>query len=282
MDVTEAELSEYAKFDQDGFTLTRSPGAGLDSVDLGRYELPRRSGEAHLYRVGHPLAVWVIEQAKARQLSHTRLVFDYERYGIQVTTLKAYRGQTGWLSVSLLAVAAFGQQEEHLIVSATTAGGVALAEEDPERLLRFPAQQQPSGLFTASDGALAADAETRKQHLLREINQRNLGYFQQEVEKLDAWADDLKSGLENVVKELDREIKDVRRTAAVSATLEEKLNWQKRQRELEEKRGQLRRKIFDRQDEIDAQRNRLIEDLEARLSRRVQITNVFTIAWQLS
>lgn len=42
--------------------------------------------------------------------------------------------------------------------------------------------------------------------------------------KLDAWADDLKSGLENEVKELDREIKEVRRTAALSATPEEKLS----------------------------------------------------------
>ena len=64
-------------------------------------------------------------------------------------------------------------------------------------------------------------------------------------------------------------------------TLEEKLHWQKRQRELEDKRNQLRRRIFDRQDEIDAQRNRLIDELESRLSRQVQTTEVFTIQWCL-
>lgn len=41
-----------------------------------------------------------------------------------------------------------------------------------------------------------------------------------------------------------------RRTATVAATREEKLHWQKRQRELEDQRNQLHRKIFDRQDEI--------------------------------
>ncbi|MFD2838879.1 hypothetical protein ACFS3C_26860 [Azotobacter vinelandii] len=58
--------------------------------------------------------------------------------------------------------------------------------------------------------------------LLREINQRNLGYFEQEVQKLDAWADDLKLGLEQEIKAIDGEIKEVRRTAAASPTLEEK------------------------------------------------------------
>ncbi|MBK7000017.1 MAG: hypothetical protein IPH35_08630 [Rhodoferax sp.] len=43
--------------------------------------------------------------------------------------------------------------------------------------------------------------------------------------------------------------------ATVAATLEEKLHWQKRQRELEDKRSQLRRRILDRQDEIDGQRS---------------------------
>lgn len=80
------------------------------------------------------------------------------------------------------------------------------------------------------DGAaLLADVEARKIALLREINQRNLGYFEQEVQKLDAWADDLKLGLEQEIKDIDREIKEVRRTAATLPTLEEKLAHQKRQ-----------------------------------------------------
>lgn len=81
------------------------------------------------------------------------------------------------------------------------------------------------------------------------------------MQKLDAWADDLKLGLEQEIKEIDREIKDVRRTAATSPTLEEKLSWQKKQRELEGRRGKLRRELFDRQDQVEAQRNDLIGEL---------------------
>jgi len=281
MDLTKAELGEHAEFDQGGFTLKRSPGVELDGIDLGRYELPRRSGESHLYRLSHPLALWITEQAKTRQLSGARLAFDYDGYGIQVSTLKAYRGQTGWLTVKLLSVDTLGQQEQHVIVAATTADGVALAEDDPEKLLRFPAHVRPLGLFAAGDTALSADMETRKLQLLREINQRNLGYFEQEVEKLDAWADDLKLGLEQSIKEIDREIKEIRRTAATAPTLDEKLSWQKRQRELEGKRNKLRRELFTRQDEIEAQRNDLISSLELQLQQQVREKSLFTIEWEL-
>ena len=281
MDLTRAELGDCAEFDDDGFELRRLPDAELEGVDLGRYELPRRSGEAHLFRLGHLLAEWVVHQAKTRQLSGARLVFDYDSYGTQVSTLKAYRGKTGWLTVKLVTVEALGNQEQNLLVSATTSDGVALAENDPEKLLRFPAQLQSAGLFNDGDTTLLADIESRKQQLLREINQRNLGFFEQEVEKLDAWADDLKLGLEQEIKVIDVEIKDVRRTAAISPTLEEKLAHQKRQRELESKRSKLRRELFNRQDEVEAQRNDLISQLEQQLQQQVQEQTLFTIEWEL-
>jgi len=281
MDLTRAELADCATFDDDGFVLQSAPEAALDGIDLGRYELPRRSGDAHLYRIGHPLAVWVAHQAKTRELASTRLIFDYDAYGIQISTLKAHRGKTGWLTLKLVSVEALGNQEQHLIVAASTSDGHALAEDDPEKLLRLPARSQSAGLFSTADMALANDVEARKIALLREINQRNLGYFDQEVQKLDSWADDLKLGLEQEIKAIDVEIKEVRRTAATSPTLEEKLAHQKRQRELESKRSKLRRELFARQDEVEAQRNSLISQLEVQLHQQVEERTLFTVEWEL-
>ena len=286
MDLSATELADCATFDDDGFLLQRNPAGTADAdaelMPLGRYELPRRSGDAHLYRLGHPLAEWVSSQAKTRALSPARMVFDYGGYGAQISTLKSYRGQSGWLSVKLISVAALGQQEQHLIVSACTAAGAVLAEDDPEKLLRLPARQQPEGLFTAGPDTLQTDAESRRQAVLRAVNQRNLGYFGQEVSKLDSWADDLKLGLEQEIKAIDSEIKEVRRTAALSPTLEEKLMLQKRQRELEGRRNKLRRELFDRQDQVEAQRNELIAQLEIQLQQEVEETTLFTIEWELA
>ena len=285
MDLTRAELGDCAAFDDDGFDLRRAPAgieiSGLAGIEMGRYELPRRSGEAHLYRVNHPLALWVTQQAKSRQPDGARLVFDYDAYGSQVSTLKAYRGKTGWLALKLVSVEALGNQEQHLVVAASTADGIALAEDDPEKLLRLPATAQSAGLFNTGDATLLADVEARKIALLREINQRNLGYFEMEVQKLDSWADDLKLGLEQEIKAIDVEIKEVRRTAATSPTLEEKLAHQKHQRELEGKRSKLRRELFTRQDEVEAQRNDLINQLEVQLQQQVEEHTLFTIEWEL-
>jgi hypothetical protein len=125
----------------------------------GRYELPRRSGDAHLYRISHPLALWITQQAKTRALDGAKLVFDYDGYGTKVSTLEPYRGKAGWLTVKLISVEALGNQEQHLLVAATTTDGVSLAEEDPEKLLRLPATTQGSGPVQQRRRHLLADVE---------------------------------------------------------------------------------------------------------------------------
>ena len=284
MDVTRAELASCAVFDDEGFTLKRLPRADIEGVLLGRYELPRRSGDAHLYRTGHALAEWVTDHAKTRTLKPMCLRFDYEAYGNTVSALKPYRGQSGTLMVSLLSVEALGQCEQHLIVAAVTKDGNVLVDDVPEKLLRMPAAELSlpfdEGNWSEREG-LGCDVKARKTLLLYEINRRNLGYFEQELLKLDSWADDMKLGLEQEIKVIDVEIKNVRRLAAIAPTLEDKLVNQKLQREHETRRSKLRRELFDRQDLIEAERNALIAELETQMSQQLHERKLFTIEWEL-
>lgn len=276
------ELQAFAQFDESGFTLHRLPDVLPEtSCPLGRYELPRRSGDAHLYRTGHPLAEWAIGQAKARQLPATRLIFDYEGYGQHIATLKPLRGQAGQLVVQLLTIKALGHTEEHLLVAGSTSRGQVLADDDAEKLLRLPVTRQEAMTVTALRPALVEDCRKRREQVVRDTNERNLRYFEEEVEKLDGWADDLKHGLEQEIKDIDRQIKDTRKSATIAPTLEEKLSCQKKQRELEDKRSKLRRELFARQDEVEAQRNDLINRLENQLKQQVEERTLFTIEWEL-
>jgi SNF2-related domain/Helicase conserved C-terminal domain len=296
--LTKDALGAHAQFDESGFLLSSLPITAPQSIALGRYELPRHSGQAHLYRQSHPLAQWILEQAK--QHIHTaqarpHLSFDYERHGTPVSTLKTYRSQTGQLCAQVLTVNALKQIEEHVIVSAVTSTGTIMLEDDPDKLLQLPCARPSIELSATCAGTadaiqmnidaieqlLVQDLTQRRKQLLGNINTRNLGHFEKEVEKLDAWADDLKLGLEQQIKEIDRQIKEVRRSAATAATLEDKLQWHKHQRELESKRSQLRRELFARQDDIEAQRNGLITALESQLKQQVQIQTLFTVSWEL-
>ncbi len=281
LEMSRAELGDNARFDDEGFTLQQLPKGITGDIATGRYELPRRNGDAHLYRVNHPLAQWLIAQAKNRALDAARLTFNYAAYGNKISTLEAYRGQSGWLTVKLISVETLGSQEQHLLVAATTHAGEVLAEDDPEKLLRLPASAQTASLPDTLPAALLTDIDARQAALLTEIEIRSGSYFDQECDKLDAWAEDLKLGLERAIDETERERKEAGRNAASAKTLADKLAWKKKQRELEDKRNKMRKELFDRQDEISAQRDQLLAQLEAQLEQRIEKRTLFTIEWEM-
>ena len=122
MQLTRHELNGHAEFIADGvFRLMSQPFPELgDKIPLGLYELPRRSGEAHLYRLNHPLAEAIVAQAKARRLPPAEVRFDYGRHDGKVSILEPFIGQSGWLNAWVYTVESLDQAEDHLILAAIT------------------------------------------------------------------------------------------------------------------------------------------------------------------
>lgn len=310
MRFTRAMLDGHAEFDGDGlgFLLNSLPPVlpTSNGVPLGRYELPRRSDDAHVYRLQHPLAQGLLNAAQRVMTPPARLYLDYDGYGAHVAALKARKGQQGVVVVQLLRVESVGATEEFLLAAAT-AGDDALDADLTERLLTMPGRaellpqlatvpMQPSlapelaHKQTALDFAAPAvvlppaleDALARQRmQALGRVEQRNLALFASETEKLDAWADDMKVGLEREIKELDRRIKEARTRSKGAATLAEKLAVQKEQRDLEAQRDRKRRELFDRQDAIQRRRDGLIDELEQQLCQQATTETLLAAEWVL-
>jgi len=281
MDLTRYELGDYAEFldGQSAFRLKSCPFPS--DILLGLYELPRRSGEAHLYRLAHPLAQHVLTQAKERILPPAEIVFDYTHYHSTVSILEPLVGQSGALLLSLLTIQSLDQVEDYLIVAAMTDGGQALDEEQAHRLLRLPARDCSIWANPPASEPLSALTALHQGAILKTISQRNAAFFEAEANKLDGWADDLKAGLEREIKELDRQIREARRAATAAFTLEEKLEAQKRIKAIEAQRNTRRRALFDAQDDIDRRREQLIAEIESKLEQKTTLLELFTIRWQL-
>jgi adenine-specific DNA-methyltransferase len=281
MDVTRHELGGDAEFRSDSsFWLKRSPYPG--EIPVGLYELPRRSGEAHFYRLNHPLGEAVIAKAKARELPVASISFDLSGHEGRVSILQPFTGRSGWLSVECLRVQSLDRVEEHLIHAAICDDGSPMDDEQAGRLFNLAGEQVGErSILEESLQSLRRQVAQRSAVIRNDIGARNLQFFQDEVTKLEGWADDLKLGLERDLKELDRQIKEARRVSATALTLEEKLTHQKQIKSLEGQRREKRRSLFEAQDAVDRQRDELIAAVEARLQQAVTSQALFTIQWRV-
>lgn len=279
MQLTRHELGARAEFRGDSsFLLNTCNFAG--EIPLGLYELPRRSGEAHLYRLNHPLADAILAQAKGRDLPVQEVQFGYADYDGKISILQSYLGKGGWLMLSSFTVEALDQSEDHLLFAAVTDDGQVLHEEAAARLFSLRARIAPATTpaVTTELETLTQKQRTDKQ---RSITERNATFFEIEVEKLDGWAEDLKLTLEREIKDMDRQIKEARRAAGIALTLEDKLFGQKQIKTLESQRNEKRRSLFEAQDKVDQRREELIANIEGKLTQQTSTTTLFTIRWAL-
>ena len=279
MRITAHELNGHADFINDySFRLNSTPFQ--PGIPLGLYELPRRSGDAHLYRLNHPLAEAIIKQAKERALPVQEVCFDYSRHSGIISALKPLVGKSGWLTASAFTVESLDQTEDHMIFGAVADDGTALEPEFGPRIFSLAATEK-GACHDAAPPTMKAIIQQRQARIQQTISERNAGFFEAEAEKLEGWSDDLKLGLEREIKEFDRQIREARRAATAALTLEAKLAGQKQIKAIEALRNQKRRSLFEAQDKIDQQREDLISKIEGKLSQHSGLQELFTIRWSL-
>jgi ERCC4-related helicase len=284
MDVTRYGLRDKAVFlDEmnDRFRLEKDPfGASNDEIPLGLYELPRRSGEAHFYRLGHPLAQRILEEIKSAEIRFSEVVFDAKNARPRVSALDEHIGKSGYLSLSLLTIDALDQIEDHLIFSAHTDDKKNLDDDLAKRLALLPVHSQTKVEFLEAE-ILQNILLQKKAEIQKNISARNLRFFEVEVEKLEGWSEDLKVTLDREIKEMDRLIKEARREFTLALTLEEKLVAERKVKNLEKERTEKRRMLFHKQDEVDRKREDLISEIEGKLVQKISVETVFLIRWRL-
>ena len=166
--------------------------------------------------------------------------------------------------------------------SGVTDEGRSLDQDTCEKLMGIPGHTcDPATVSEEVGGRLDAEFNTAQEARLAEAAARNLSYFEQESDKLDNWADDLKENLEYELKEIASDIRALKREARLAATLEDKVALQKRLRDMEKRQTEKRKHLFDAHDEIDQKRDDLITNTQDRLKQKVETKVLFTIRWSV-
>ncbi|HHY0327935.1 TPA: SNF2-related protein [Vibrio cholerae] len=290
--VTHQQLKEQAIFDHDNyrFKLQKS----VNQLPVGQYQLLRKAGQGNselqaqdhhsfAYRINHPLGEYVIDAAKSQKTSNTELVFDCTNHATKVSVAEKLKGQSGWLTLNMLAIDAFNRQE-FLLFTARTDNGQLVDSEACKRLFSLGATVN-NNLDGADVHTLPVDLAVQKNRQveakLAEVMDQNNSLFEVERDKLEKWAEDKIYAAEEALRDTKAQIKSVKRDARHSLTVEEqKLNQEKLQK-LERQQKRQRMEIFDIEDEIADKRDELISALEARMKQKTEVTELFTIRWQV-
>jgi len=282
-EVTRYFLGDHADFAEHeySFMLKRNPFSG-EGIDAGPYRIGKNIEDAHIYRPGHPLAQKILNEIKRKPAQKAEVVFNYSGNPMIISVLKPLVGKNGIMKVSNYTIEAF-EAEDHVIVSALDEKDKPVIQDIAKKLFSLPSEVK-------SERVDLPEVEKRKLDDLEHQSiglvasrtaERNSGFFDDEVDKLDKWADDMKTALELDLKKLDIDIKTAKTQAKRILNLEEKVKTQRGIKEMEKKRNEMRKKLYEAQDEVDVRKEDLIAHVEAQLKQKTKLEPLFTLRWRV-
>ncbi len=282
--ITRSYLKDYAVFNdnQMSFTLNSNPFVSLN-IHSGPYKIGKNVDDANLYRLGHPLAQAIIEDCKAKKLPKAHIKFKYSRTGRNIALIDGIKSLTGWLTVRWLSVKAFDTQD-FIVFSAISDDGIQLSQDECSRLFTLAGEVldiDENQLNNETANILKSQFNNSKKTIQDELNKKNGIYFEQELDKLDMWAEDQRNSFKITLKELEDRIKGLKRSARLAGSLSQKLELRKESRRLEINLNEAWKDYDNARREIDIKKDALIDQVEKQMQQVITEEELFTIRWSV-
>lgn len=284
--LTQHVLHGRARFDLNklSFDLPEPPVA---AAPPGTYQLIRKGDSvaekvlehARVYRLTHPLGEYVLDQGRNTATPQALLRFEYRSAKPRISVVEQLAGKGGWLQLNLLELDSF-QREEHLVFTGCTDDDQVLDQETCEKLFQLTASVAPIDLPVPN--TLQGNARRQLDAALSRALEQNDKFFQQERDKLDAWAEDRIFAAEQALEDTKLKLKALKRQARLATSMDEARRLQDETRKVEGDQRRQRQDIFAVEDEIEARRDALIDALEKRLHRASHTRHLFTIRWEVA
>jgi SNF2 family DNA or RNA helicase len=281
--LTTQMLRDHARFEDSSpsFTLVGNPFANVN-IQVGRYRMGRDVNDAHTYRAGHPLAEQVMYAALQTPVSHTRAVFDYSGCGSTIGCLEQLIGAKGIMAVYKLTITSL-TTVDYLIHVAVATDGTILDDDHCMRMLSLAViDENACEPDEAGTRALNAMAEQSRKQILDSISVKNANIFQLEIDKLDKWAEDKRTSLKYRLKDMDDQIKLLKREALLAQNLPAKLAAQKRIRDLGKKRDEAWFEFDKSGQDVEKQKDELLSLIEHKLEQSVAMEMLFSLQWEIA
>ena len=279
-------LRNDAEFDKEHYRFTLNNGSLFDGNYFMTSERETKSSvalpdNAQPFRVGSPLAQAIIGDYLNTDTPCQEVVFDYSGSDGKTALLEELVGKSGWMRVEKVSIDSF-EQEDHLLLSCYTDDSEEVFSDVVERMLLQPAEAV-GGISVPATIAekIAKRVEILRGEVMSQSALRNEVFFEEEMDKLDTWAGDMKVALEREIKDLDAEIKLRKSNAKKLSQLAEKVAEHRIIKELESKRAEKRQNLYEAQDEVDARKETLLTKVERMLEQKIEQTELFTIKWKV-
>lgn len=236
-------------------------------------------GDVFLRREDPLYEAW-LKEATSHELQPAAIRFNHSESDRNIAFFTNHPDLKGVLSVDKLSYDGL-TQEEHLIFTVRTEDGTEMDEDIINSMLELPAEV--IGECPAEDAELVAERRHRIEIQQQMVEEANKQFYLDECDKLDAYSEDLKEGLQREIKELGKLITEKKKICRASThlPLDQIIAMKDEINNLEKKRRKMRNDRDKQEDEIEMEKDKLQEEIRQKLNGKTEVVHIMTISFEI-
>ena len=236
---------------------------------------------SEIYRMNHPLGQYVLEKGLAENTNTGKIIFDITNHnGYKLSQVEQLKGKSGYLSLAKYSVTSL-ENEEYLLFVGCLKDGTILDAEQCQKLFECEGYSEDSIIPKNVQTKLNKETDVYADGTLEKVNQKNLEYVREEEEQLDKWTEDMITAIEKELDLVKKQIREAERSLRLATSTQEHLEIQETLQSLNKKKRVIRVTLEENEEEIQAKRDKLIDEIKQRAKTNTKLEKLFTIEWEV-
>lgn len=221
----------------------------------------------------------LLNETEEISLSNGHIIFKVSEYPYKISRVSALIGKTGFISLNKVSISSF-EKEEYLIFNGILDDGTRLDEDVCEMLFRVDTDEF-SEMWEGKENVskLEDDIAIKVQSILNESEMRNNQYLNEEIERINSWADDKIQSVQMDVENMRFQRKELQKQSDLASNSQEKENIEKEILTLSKKIKQSWLKLAYAEEEVEEERKRMIDAIKQENMKQHSVENVFCISF---
>lgn len=228
------------------------------------------------------LGMSVMAEAKKADQEYGEVVFDFTNYKYNISKIETQVGCKGIISVNKIVIDSF-EEEEHLLINGIWEDGTRIEDDVLEKMLRLDMYESYSDapkrhcLYQE----ICSDIKVHTDKILMDSQERNNSLLQDEVTRINLWADDKIQSTQLSVENLRENRKNLQKESDQATNMADK-------ERLESEIQRITRKIknswimlAEAEEEVEEERKKLIDNIRKENMKKWKVQHIFTANFEI-
>jgi len=233
------------------------------------------------YSMNSDLGLKVMENADSIKVVEGDVIFDMKNYPYKLTQVQNLIGRSGYITANKVTINSF-EKEEHLILNGILDDGNRIDQELCEKIFRLNSHdisyEITKDLYYTE---LMKDAEQNVKRIQTESENRNNTILNDEIHKINKWADDKIQSIQLSVETMREQRKELQKQSDLASNNAEKEKLEEDILKLSQKIKNSWLILADAEDEVETQRKAMISNIRLENKKETKVTNIFTIKFRV-